>query len=262
MLVLDRVRRVFQSGPDRVVALGGIDLELAAGDFLTVIGSNGAGKTTLLNVIAGVIPPTEGRIRIGGIDVTAVSAHRRARRCARIVQNPLTGTAPSMTIAENLAIASRRSGRRLRCAIDRHRRSEMAEMLRTLGMGLERRLDDPVQLLSGGERQALTVVMATLARPDLLLLDEHTAALDPANVARIARLTRAFIEDLGITTIMITHNMEQALELGNRLMMMHKGEIVCDLAGEEKRRASVGQLVEWFTASHIADDELLLERSH
>ena len=259
MLTLEGVRQVFRSGQDLVVALAGIDLVLDRGDFLTVIGSNGAGKTTLLHVIAGNLIPTSGRVLIDGEDVTATPAHRRARRIGRIVQDPLSGTAPTMTIAENLALASKRSKRSLAVALTRRRRREFADVLRPLGMGLERRLDDPAFLLSGGERQALTVTMATLARPDILLLDEHTAALDPANARRIGELTEAFVERTGLTTLMVTHNMEQAIALGNRLVMMHKGEIVLELGGERKRSTKVPELVSLFSHRHIADDELLLE---
>lgn len=260
MLRLEGLRKVFRSGPDLVVALSRIDLHLEEGDFLTVIGSNGAGKTTLLNLIAGTFPPTAGHVWIKGKDVTTRSAHCRAQRIGRIVQNPLSGTAPTMTIAENLALASKRSGRSFRLALPRRRRAELVERVRSLGMGLERRLDDPVFLLSGGERQALTVTMATLSRPDILLLDEHTAALDPANAVRIASLTRQFVEDLTLTTVMVTHNMEQAIGLGNRLAMMHKGEIITQLCGEEKARMRVEGLIALFASHHIAEDELLLER--
>lgn len=260
MLRLENLHKRFRSGQDVVVALHGIDLHLERGDFLTVIGSNGAGKSTLLNVIAGVLPPTSGRIVIGGEDVTTMPAHRRARRIGRIVQDPLKGTAPTMTIAENLALASKRSGRSFHLALTKRRRRELIDVMRALGMDLHRRLDDPVSLLSGGERQALTVAMATLAKPDILLLDEHTAALDPHNAARINALTREFVERTGLTTIMVTHNMEQAIELGDRLAMMHNGEIILELTGEGKERTKVSELIELFARHHIADDELLLEQ--
>jgi len=223
MLKLQTLRKVFRSGQDLVVALAGINLQLEKGDLLTVIGSNGAGKSTLLNVIAGVFPPTSGRVSIGGKDVTTMSAHRRARQIGRIVQDPLSGTAPTMTIAENLALASKRCKRSFHLAITHKRRKEMIELMDSLGMGLGRRLDDPVSLLSGGERQALTVTMATLAQPDILLLDEHTAALDPHNATIIVELTREFVERMRLTTIMVTHNMEQAIALGNRLIMICSG---------------------------------------
>ncbi len=260
MLRLEQIRKLFRSGPDLVTALSGIDIDLEKGDFLTVIGSNGAGKTTLLNVISGTFPPTSGRVWIGGEDVTTIPAYRRARWIGRIVQDPLSGTAPKMTIAENLALASKRSGRSLRLAITRGKRREMIERMRSLGMGLDRRLDDPVSLLSGGERQALTVTMATLACPDILLLDEHTAALDPANAVMILELTRQFVERIRLTTIMVTHNMEQAIALGNRLVMMHKGKVIYELSGEEKWNADVSELIDLFSQRHITDDELLLEQ--
>jgi len=260
MLRLEALRKVFRSGPDLVVALAGVDLHLERGDFLTVIGSNGAGKTTLLNLIAGAFPPTAGRVWIGGQDVTLQPAHCRARRIGRIVQDPLAGTAPNMTIAENLALACQRSGRSFRLALPRRRRTQFLERVGGLRMGLDRRLDDPVYLLSGGERQALTVTMATLSRPDILLLDEHTAALDPANAVAIASLTEQFVDDLGLTTVMVTHNMEQAIALGNRLAMMHKGEILTQLLGEEKAKMHVEGLIALFARRHITEDELLLER--
>jgi len=260
MLKLDHVSKTFHSGVDRVVAVREIDLSLAGGDFLTIIGSNGAGKSTLLNLIAGTFPPTSGRVHLAGADVTNVPAHRRARKIGRIVQDPVAGTAPSMTVAENLALASKRGRRTLRLALPRGRRREFRERLAALGIGLEDRLDCRVSLLSGGERQALTMLMATLARPEILLLDEHTAALDPRNAEMIDRLTCEFVDRLGLTTLMVTHNMEQAIQIGNRLIMMHKGEVIHEISDEEKERANVPDLVELFTQHHVVDDELLLER--
>ncbi|HHR86061.1 ATP-binding cassette domain-containing protein [Candidatus Bipolaricaulota bacterium] len=259
MLRLENVRKAFRSGQDIVLALGGVNLDLAKGDFLTVIGSNGAGKTTLLNIIAGTILPTVGRVSVKDRDVTTLPAYRRAQWIGRITQDPLAGTAPMMTIAENLALASKRAHRSLRLAITRRKRREMVERMLSLGMALEHRLDDPVSLLSGGERQALTVTMATLAQPEILLLDEHTAALDPANAAKVSLLTQEFVERLGVTTIMVTHNMEHALALGNRLLMMNKGEIIYDFNGGEKGSLTVVDLVDLFSRQHIVDDELLLE---
>ena len=258
MLRLENVRKAFRSGQDIVLALGGVNLDLAKGDFLTVIGSNGAGKTTLLNIIAGTILPTVGRVSVKDRDVTTLPAYRRAQWIGRITQDPLAGTAPMMTIAENLALASKRAHRSLRLAITRRKRREMVERMLSLGMALEHRLDDPVSL-SGGERQALTVTMATLAQPEILLLDEHTAALDPANAAKVSLLTQEFVERLGVTTIMVTHNMEHALALGNRLLMMNKGEIIYDFNGGEKGSLTVVDLVDLFSRQHIVDDELLLE---
>ena len=259
MLELNGIRQVFRSGQDEVVALDRIDLHLDRGDFLSIIGSNGAGKSTLLGVIAGVLVPTAGRVLIAGEDLTTTPAWRRARRIGRIVQNPLSGTAPTMTIAENMALALKRSGRSFFPALTKRRRRLFAEELSPLGMGLEHRLDVPAYLLSGGERQALTVTMATLAEPDILLLDEHTAALDPANARLIADLTEAHVKRTRLVTLAVTHNMEQAIRLGNRLIMMHKGAIILSLEGEEKSGTSVGRLVELFARRHIVDDALLLE---
>jgi len=260
MLALDAISKTFQTGADRVEAVRRIDLELGAGDFLTIIGSNGAGKSTLLNLIAGSFLPTTGRIHLGGRDITNLPAHRRARRIGRIVQNPLAGTAPTMTVGENLALAMKRGGRGLRLALPRRVRGKLQERLAGLHVGLEDRMDCPVSLLSGGERQALTVLMATLVPPDVLLLDEHTAALDPRNASLITNLTSHFVDRLGLTTLMVTHNMEQAIDVGSRLVMMHKGEIIHELHGEEKRSASVSELVDLFVQHHVVDDELLLER--
>ena len=260
MLRLERVSKSFHTGADRVDAIRATDLSLEEGDFLTIIGSNGAGKSTLLNLIAGTYPPTSGRILLKGADLTGVPAHRRARRIGRIVQDPLAGTAPSMTVAENLALAMKRGRRGLRPALPRQLQRRFREQLAALNVGLEDRLQCRVDLLSGGERQALAVLMATLVPPELLLLDEHTAALDPSNAAMIVRLTRSFVERLDLTTLMVTHNMEQAIDVGTRLIMMHKGEIIEELRGEEKARATVAQLVDLFSHHHVVDDELLLER--
>jgi len=258
LLKVEGVTKLFVSGRDRVTALSNLSMELDRGAFLTVIGSNGAGKSTLLNVISGSIAPTTGRVWIAGQDVTSVPEHRRARWIARIVQDPLQGTSPNLSIAENLALATKRRRRGLRRALPRALRRKLMEILKGYAMGLDRRMEDPVCLLSGGERQALAVTMATLAQPHLLLLDEHTAALDPHNAQRISALTQEFVEELGLTTVMVTHNMEQAIEMGTRLLMMHKGQFVIEIEGEAKRTTSVAELVELFTQRHIAEDELLL----
>jgi len=259
MLRLEGVSKTFQSGADRVVAIRKTELSLATGDFLTVIGSNGAGKSTLLNLIAGTFPPTEGRIKLDDVDITRMPAYRRARNIGRIVQDPLAGTAPSMTVEENLALAMKRGRRGLRLALPRRRRRILREQLAVLNVGLEDRLRCPVSLLSGGERQALAVLMATMVPPEVLLLDEHTAALDPSNAVMIVELTRTFVEDLGLTTLMVTHNMEQAIAIGSRLIMMHKGEIIEELLGADKANATVPQLVDLFSRHHIVEDELMLE---
>ncbi|MFC2081846.1 ABC transporter ATP-binding protein [Candidatus Bipolaricaulota bacterium] len=260
MLRLEGVSKTFQSGADRVVAIRKTEMSLAGGEFLTVIGSNGAGKSTLLNLIAGTFAPTEGRILLDDVDITNLPAHRRARSIGRIVQDPLAGTAPSMTVEENLALAMKRGHRGLRLALPRRRRRELRGQLEVLHVGLEDRLRCPVSLLSGGERQALAVLMATLVPPEVLLLDEHTAALDPSNAVMIVELTRTFVEDLGLTTLMVTHNMEQAIAIGTRLIMMHKGEIIEELLGADKTDATVSQLVDLFSRHHIVEDELMLER--
>ncbi|MFC2107867.1 ABC transporter ATP-binding protein [Candidatus Bipolaricaulota bacterium] len=261
MLALERVSKTFHSGADRVQAIRELDFFLAEGDFLTIIGSNGAGKSTLLNLIAGTVLPTTGRISLSGADVTTVPAYRRARSIGRIVQDPLAGTAPEMTVAENLALAMKRQGRGMRLALPRKLQRRFQDQLASLDIGLESRLNCPVSLLSGGERQALAVLMATLVPPKLLLLDEHTAALDPSNAAMIVRLTESFVDRSGLATLMVTHNMEQAIAIGNRLVMMHKGEIIHELHGHEKRHATVEELVDMFSRRHIVDDELLLDRT-
>jgi putative ABC transport system ATP-binding protein len=261
MLRLEGVSKTFQTGADRVEAIKRTDLALNRGDVLTIIGSNGAGKSTLLSLIAGTYPPTAGRVLLGGTDVTGVPAHRRAKQVGRIVQDPLAGTAPSMTVAENLALAAKRGRRGLRPALPRSRRRQFREQIEALDVGLEDRLRCRVGLLSGGERQALAVLMATLVPPEILLLDEHTAALDPSNATMIVQLTQSFVDRLELTTLMVTHNMEQAIGVGNRLIMMHKGEIIEELRGSEKRNATVSQLVDLFTHHHVVDDELLLKPS-
>jgi len=260
MLALKRVSKTFHVGADRVDAIRGLDLCLAEGDFLTIIGSNGAGKSTLLNLIAGTVLPTSGRITLDDTDLTKIPAYKRARFIGRIVQNPLAGTAPGMTVAENMALAMKRHGRGMRPALPRKLSHRFGEMLASLDIGLESRLNTAVSLLSGGERQALAVLMATLVSPQLLLLDEHTAALDPSNAAMIVRLTQSFANRSGLATLMVTHNMEQAIDVGNRLIMMHQGEIIHQLEGREKRCATVDELVNLFTQRNVADDELLLER--
>jgi putative ABC transport system ATP-binding protein len=255
---MEQVSKTYRFGPDTVVALRDVSLSLAKGDFLTIIGSNGAGKSTLLNLISGIIPPTTGRIILGDADVTSEPAFLRARRVSWIVQNPLAGTAPSMSVIENLALAATRRPRTLRPAIPRAFRRDISSRLEALGIGLERRLECRVSLLSGGERQALAVLMATLVHPQVLLLDEHTAALDPRNAAMIIQLTCDFVRSMTLTTLMVTHNMAQAIEVGNRLIMMHRGEVLHELSGEEKEQATVPQLVRFFAHRDVVDDRLLL----
>lgn len=263
MLRLRDIHQTFHAGEiNEVRALRGINLELTPGQFVTVIGSNGSGKSTLFNVIAGVFPPSRGAIEIAGVAVTAWPEHRRAGLIGRVFQDPLLGTAASMTIAQNLTLAALRSQRLgWRTGVTPARRQQFYELLAPLGLGLETRLDSRVSLLSGGQRQALTLVMATLANPRIILLDEHTAALDPATAARILTLTSQFIAQQGLTTLMITHNMQQALANGDRTLMMDSGRIVLDLSGEERRQMTVQGLIDRFSQvrhSALVEDELLL----
>lgn len=263
MLELQGVHQTFHAGEvNEVRALRGVDLHLTPGQFVTVIGSNGAGKSTLFNVIAGAFPPTVGRILIDGDDVTRWPEHRRAALIGRVFQDPLLGTAASMTIAQNLTLAMLRS-RRLgwRTGVTEARRKSFQQLLEPLGLGLEKRLDNRVSLLSGGQRQALTLIMATLARPKIVLLDEHVAALDPATAATILALTNEFVENQGLTALMITHNMQQALAGGDRTLMMDQGQIVLDLVGQERAEMTVQGLIDRFSQVRhraLMDDELLL----
>ncbi len=258
ILELSGIWKVFRLGTEAVEALCGVDLALEEGEFVTVIGSNGAGKSTLLNVIAGTCRPNRGRVRIGGKDVTKWPAHRRARWIGRVFQDPLRGTAAHMTLAENLALALKKGRRGFSLLLTPARKRYLRKLLEPLGMELERRLGERVGHLSGGERQAVTVLMATLARPKLLLLDEHTAALDPANAEKVLEITERLVGEARITTLMVTHRMDQALSLGNRLIMMHKGKIRLDLSAEEKERLSVTDLVDLFRRLGVTDDALLL----
>lgn len=240
-------KRFFPHTVNERVALRHLDLTLDGGDFVTVIGSNGAGKSTLLNVIGGRHTADEGRVLIDGRDVTRLSEHRRATWVARVFQDPMAGTSPHLTIEENLAIAFGRGRRRgLGMAVTRSRREVFREALTTLELGLEDRLQMRVGMLSGGQRQALSLLMATYAEPSILLLDEHTAALDPSRAELITRLTRDAVERHGLTALMVTHNMQQAIELGNRLIMMHEGEIVLEVDEAAKQATTPDQLLEEF----------------
>jgi putative tryptophan/tyrosine transport system ATP-binding protein len=247
---------------NEVRALRGISLTLADSELVTVVGSNGAGKSTLLNAIAGVVQPGQGRILVGGQDVTTWSEHRRATLVGRVFQNPLDGTAAGMSVEENLALAARRGRRRgLRQAVGSRERRRIGDLLEPLGLGLERRLKSPVGLLSGGQRQALTLLMATLARPRALLLDEHTAALDPTAAVDIERLTVQLATEQRLTTLMVTHNMQQALRVGTRTVMLHRGEIALDVSGSDREGMTVDDLVRRFQEARqqaLVDDELLL----
>ena len=263
MLDVQNIRKTFNPGTvNEKTALDGVSLTLNDGDFVTVIGGNGAGKSTLLNAVAGVWPVDSGSISIGGADVTKLPEHKRAKYIGRVFQDPMMGTAATMQIEENLALASRRGrARTLRPGITRDEREQYRETLKILDLGLEDRLTSKVGLLSGGQRQALTLLMAALRKPDLLLLDEHTAALDPKTAAKVLDATERIVQKDHLTTLMITHNMKDAIAHGNRLIMMYEGRIVLDIQGEDKKKLTVEQLLARFgqaTGSDEADDKLLL----
>jgi len=261
MLDLINIKKTFNPRTvNEKVALNGVNLHLNDGDFVTVIGGNGAGKSTTLNAIAGVWPVDEGQIIIDGTDITNLSEHRRAALLGRVFQDPMTGTAATMQIEENLALAARRGEKRtLRAGITRAEREEYREKLKTLGLGLEDRMTSKVGLLSGGQRQALTLLMATLKKPKLLLLDEHTAALDPRTADKVLSLSRQIIEENNLMTMMVTHNMRDAIAYGNRLIMMHEGRIILDIAGEEKKNLTVENLLEQF--ARVSGDEFANDRA-
>ena len=263
MLQLKSLIQTFHPGEvNEVRALRGIDLDVPHGQFVTVIGSNGAGKSTIFNVVAGVYPPTEGSIIIDGEDVTAWPEHRRAQHVGRVFQDPLMGTAASMSIAQNLTLALLRGQRRrLRTGVTGERLAFFRDLLAPLELGLENRLETRVAMLSGGQRQALTLLMATLTHPKVLLLDEHTAALDPATAAKIVEVTQQLVMEQHLCTLMITHNMHQALTVGDRTLMMDAGQFVLDISGDERKAMTVPALIEQFSRarkSQLADDELLL----
>ena len=263
MLDIQNIRKTFNAGTvNEKRALNGVSLHLNEGDFVTVIGGNGAGKSTLLNAVAGVWPVDEGSITIGGVDVTRLPEYKRAKYIGRVFQDPMMGTAATMQIEENLALAARRGkSRTLRSGITKTEREEYREMLKILDLRLEDRMTTKVGLLSGGQRQALTLLMATLQKPQLLLLDEHTAALDPKTAAKVLDATEKIVGRDNLATLMITHNMRDAIAHGNRLIMMYEGRIVVDVSGEEKQKLTVEQLLELFSkasGSDEADDKLLL----
>lgn len=263
MLDINQISKTFNTGTvNEKRALNGLDLHLKEGDFVTVIGGNGAGKSTMLNAIAGTWFVDQGSILIDGIDVTRLPEHKRAAYLGRVFQDPMTGTAASMQIEENLALASRRGKRRsLRVGITAKEREEYKEQLRILELGLEDRLTTGVGLLSGGQRQALTLLMATLQKPKLLLLDEHTAALDPKTAAKVLEATDKIVSKDNLTTIMITHNMKDAIVHGNRLIMMHEGHVIYDVSGEEKKKLTVADLLHKFeevSGSEFANDRMML----
>jgi len=258
MLQIENLTKIFNPDTiDQKVALNDVSVRIEKGDFVTVIGSNGAGKTTLLNLISGTYMPDRGHVVIDGIDVTKLPEHKRSKYLGRIFQDPLMGTAASMTIEENLGMADLRGmPRTLRWGVSKSRRGHYSSILKMMGLGLEKRLKQSVSLLSGGQRQSLTLLMVTLTLPKLLLLDEHTAALDPKTAKRVMELTQTIIFENQLTAIMITHNMEQAIRFGNRLIMLHEGRIQMDITGEEKKAFTVQEAVKRFGAT-LKDESLL-----
>lgn len=263
MLKLTGVQKTFNKGTiNEKKALNGIDLQLKEGDFVTIIGGNGAGKSTMLNMIAGVYPIDAGKIILDGEDVSRSPEHKRAKFLGRVFQDPMKGTAATMEIQENLALAYRRGQKRgLRWGISKAERQRYYEELKMLGLGLEERMTSKVGLLSGGQRQALTLLMASLQKPKLLLLDEHTAALDPKTAAKVLELTEEIISEHRLTAMMVTHNMKDAIRLGNRLIMMHEGRIIYNVGGEEKQKLKVEDLLEKFgqaSGGEFANDRMML----
>ncbi len=265
MLKITNLQKTFNPGTvNAKTALCGLDLYLEDGDFVTVIGGNGAGKSTMLNAIAGVWKPDYGTIEIDGVDVTNMPEHKRAGFLGRVFQDPMKGSSPDMEIDENLSIAARRgTKRKLVWGIKKNERAEYKKLLEPLGLGLENRLSAKVGLLSGGQRQALTLLMATLRRPKLLLLDEHTAALDPKTAAKVLEITDKIVTENKLTTLMITHNMHDAIAYGNRLIMMHEGRVVVDVSGEEKKKLTIAELLGLFekaSGSEFANDKVMLSK--
>ena len=263
MLELHQVCKTFNPGTvNEKAALNHLSLTLEEGDFVTVIGGNGAGKSTMLNAISGVWPVDAGTVRIDGVDVTELSEHQRAVYLGRVFQDPMVGTAGNMTIEENLALAARRGEKRtLRWGIKKSEREQFKELLRPLGLGLEDRLTAKVGLLSGGQRQALTLLMASLKKPKVLLLDEHTAALDTKTAAKVLELSDQIVEEHKLTTLMVTHNMKDAIAHGNRLIMLDAGRVILDIRGEDKKKLTVPELLARFTAAsgeEVESDRLLL----
>ena len=263
MLKITNLHKTFNAGTiNAKKALNGLSLTIKEGDFVTVIGGNGAGKSTLLNAICGVWKPDAGKIEIDGVDVTAMPEYKRAAFLGRVFQDPMKGTAPDMEIAENLSIAARRgTKRRLVWGLPKKERESYRALLATLELGLEDRLSSKVGLLSGGQRQAVTLLMATLKKPKILLLDEHTAALDPKTAAKVLEITDKIVNENKLTTLMITHNMKDAITHGNRLIMLHEGRIIIDVSGEEKAKLTVEDLLDMFnraSGTHFASDRAIL----
>lgn len=263
MLTIKEVYKTFNPGTiNEKKALNGMNLHLNPADFVTIIGGNGAGKSTILNMIAGVYPIDEGAIVLDGVDISDFPEHKRAKYLGRVFQDPMRGTAADMEIQENLALAYRRGKKRgLGWGILKEEKSHYVEALKTLDLGLEDRLTSKVGLLSGGQRQALTLLMATLQKPKLLLLDEHTAALDPKTAKKVLELTEHIVDSNHLTALMVTHNMKDAIHYGNRLIMMHEGRIIYDVAGEEKKNLHVSDLLAKFEAAsggEFANDRMML----
>lgn len=263
MLKIESVSKLFNPGTvDEKIALMNANLHLESGDFVTVIGSNGAGKSTLMNIISGVMKPDAGKVFIDRQDVSQVAEHKRSKWIGRVFQDPMAGTAPRMTIEENLAIAYKRGkARGFAFGASGVSRTLFREELSRLGIGLENRMGAKVGLLSGGERQALSLLMATFTRPQILMLDEHTAALDPARAELVTTLTEGIVREMKLTTLMVTHNMEQAIRLGNRLIMMDKGRIILDIPESRKKDLTVEQLLgefERISGKKLADDRIVL----
>ena len=263
MLEIQNIHKTFNPGTiNEKVALNGVNLNLNPGDFVTIIGGNGAGKSTTLNAIAGVWSVDEGKIIIDGVDITKLSEHKRALYLGRVFQDPMTGTAATMSIEENMAIAARRGERRgLGWGITKKERERYKEALKELDLGLEDRLSSKVGLLSGGQRQAITLLMASLKKPKLLLLDEHTAALDPKTAAKVLAISDKIIQEHQLTAMMVTHNMKDAIAHGNRLIMMHEGRIIYDVSGEEQKNLKVADLLAKFeevSGGEFANDRMML----
>lgn len=261
MLKLENINKIFnEATADEKIALQNIQLQLKQGDFVTIIGSNGAGKSTMMNMISGALTPDLGSITIEQQNVTRLPEYKRSQYIGRVFQDPMAGTAPNMTIEENLAIAySRNKKRGLRIGVNRNRKQFFKESLKSLGLGLEERLTAKVGLLSGGERQALSLLMATFTKPSILLLDEHTAALDPSRAELITNLTRELVEKDQLTTLMITHDMQQAIDLGNRLIMMDKGQIILEVNAENKANLTIEDLMNEF--QRIRGEKMVSDRA-
>ncbi len=267
MLKVKNLSKTFNAGTvNERRALDGVSLHLAPGDFVTIVGSNGAGKSTLFNAISGVFPPDSGTIELAGRDVTYLPEYKRSRDIGRLFQDPMRGTAPHMSIEENMALAYQRTAGHSNNPLSRVSRAErdlFREQLSTLGMGLENHMKQPVGLLSGGQRQALTLLMATMVPPRLLMLDEHTAALDPATAEKVLEITKRVVAENSITTLMVTHNMHQALELGNRTFMMDSGHIVLDVSGPQRANLTVNDMLELFKSKvgeALDEDRMLLSQ--